>query len=81
MIYNFNRVRLRNLVIVRTDALNFDDFHIFGISASVSEDEGAIFRHSFQRNHGTFAALNDEISTQIFRAFSHLGRVYMFLVV
>uniref|UniRef100_A0A6C0BHM6 Uncharacterized protein n=1 Tax=viral metagenome TaxID=1070528 RepID=A0A6C0BHM6_9ZZZZ len=80
MVYDFDSIRFRNLVIVGSDAFDFYDFHFLHIATSIAKNKGTIFRHAFHRDHRSLTALNDKVSTHIFGTFTHFRGMNMFLV-
>ena len=80
MIHDFHGIVLGHLVIVRSDGLHFNYFYFFGGIAVVAEHKGSVFTHALLGNNHTLTTLDNEVSTQVFRAFTESARVKVLLV-
>lgn len=81
MVDDLDGIGFGNLIVVGTNAFDLDDFQLFGGSAAIAEDEGAILGHSLHGNHRTLTSLNNEVASDIFGTLSHVLGVNMELIV
>ena len=81
MIDHLDRVILRYLIVIRTDALDFNNFNIFTEITIITENERAVLTHALLADDDALTTLYNEVAAEIIEALTELRRVDMFLVV